>query len=408
MIGPIPTFAARSIASPDPVGIDSFLEAHAEAFTFYGSGKVALRDGLAGLVDPGQNVLVPAYLPDAVVEPFTELGLEPRYYRVRPSFAPDFADLEARLDAETAAITSVNYFGFPQPGLEEVSNLTDEYDCYHVDDNAHAALSVADGALLGTHGDIGITSLWKVLPIPNGAVLFCNSDEAIAAYEPSASAGVRDRLGVDDGVFVLKSAARNLLGDADAVRASIGALLGGDGRDGGADLDGDAAPETDGGTGTGTETEAGTGTEDRRNPPSVGTPKERYDAGKTPMSKLAATVLEEVDPEAIRTRRRTNYRAWRRVLAARDDVEVVYDALPEGICPQAVPVRAERPDRFVATLEDRGVGAYTWPRLSAAVREDPAYETARRLSERIVALPVHQNVEPSTIEEIGRRLSDRA
>ncbi|GAB3664417.1 DegT/DnrJ/EryC1/StrS family aminotransferase [Halopiger thermotolerans] len=408
MLRATPTLSFRSLASRNGKGLEAVFDDRARAHTYYGSGKVALRDGLAGLVESGQNVLIPAYLPDAVAEPFRDLDLEPRYYRVRPSFAPDFADLEARIDDETAAVMSVNYFGFPQPGLEEVAALADEYDCYHIDDNAHAPLSVADGRLLGTDGDVGIASLWKLLPVPNGAVLYRNSDAAIEAYEPSEHAGVRDRVGLGDGAFVLKSAARNVLDGVGGTGASLGSLLGGSAR---ADDRRDAnrnGTETEPPENDRTEPDGGTTLEEGdegKDPPAVGTPEERYEDGKTPMAKLSKHVLENADPDRIRERRRTNFRTWCRVLADRDDLAVVYDDLPEGICPQAFPVRAAHPDDLVATFEDRGVGAYTWPRLSTTVRDGPAYETARRLSETIVALPVHQHIEPSTLEAIGDRLS---
>ncbi|AEH37688.1 aminotransferase class I/II-fold pyridoxal phosphate-dependent enzyme [Halopiger xanaduensis] len=405
-----PTLSVRSLASRADQGLEAVFDNHARAYTYYGSGKVALRDGLAGLVEPGQNVLIPAYLPDAVAEPFRDLDLEPRYYRVRPSFAPDFADLEARLDDETAAVMSVNYFGFPQPGLEEVAALADERGCYHIDDNAHAPISVANGRLLGTDGDIGITSLWKLLPIPNGAVLYRNSDAAVGAYEPTESAGVRDRVGLGDGTFLLKSTARTVLGGIGGFSQSLGSFLGDATRAGAGDNERrDAARdgiETEPLERDATEPDGGTIVEESDgDPPAVGTPEERYEEGKTPMAKLSKYVLENADPARIRERRRANYRTWRRILADRDDLAVVYDDLPEGICPQAFPVRADRPDDLVATFETRGVGAYTWPRLSATVRNDPAYETARRLSRTIVALPVHQHIEPSTLEEIGTRLS---
>ncbi|RKD97337.1 DegT/DnrJ/EryC1/StrS family aminotransferase [Halopiger aswanensis] len=404
-----PTLSVRSLASRNDQGLEAVFDDYARAYTYYGSGKVALRDGLAGLVESGQNVLIPAYLPDAVAEPFRDLDLEPRYYRVRPSFAPDFADLEARIDDETAAVMSVNYFGFPQPGLEEVAALVDERGCYHIDDNAHAPISVANGRLLGTDGDIGVTSLWKLLPIPNGAVLYRNSDAAVDAYEPSESAGVRGRVGLGDGAFVLKSPVRNVLDGVGGIGASLGALLGGstqvddDRRDANRNGTETEPPESDR-----TEPDGGTTLEESDegdDPPAVGTPEERYEEGKTPMSKLSKYVLENADPDWIREQRRANYRTWHRILADRDDLAVVYDDLPEGICPLAFPVRADHPDDLVATFEDHGIGAYTWPRLSTTVRDDPAYETARRLSSTIVALPVHQHIEPSTLEAIGDRLS---
>ena len=55
-------------------GLEPFLERYAADYTFYGSGKAALRDGLDELVGSGDAVLVPASLPDAVVEPFHDLG----------------------------------------------------------------------------------------------------------------------------------------------------------------------------------------------------------------------------------------------------------------------------------------------------------------------------------------------
>ncbi|WP_049923647.1 DegT/DnrJ/EryC1/StrS family aminotransferase [Halopiger djelfimassiliensis] len=362
--------APKPPSAGESTGIKPFLEGHARAVTVYGSGKVALRDGLSGLVEPGQNVLVPAYLPDAVVEPLSELGLESRYYAVEPTLAPDFVDLERRIDDDSVAVVSVDYFGFPQPGLEELSAIAADYDCYHVDDNAHAPLSVDGETLLGTRGHLGVTSLWKLLPIPNGALLYLNAEGAIDAYDPSPLAGVRDRIDAADCRFVLAAAARKLFDTDGTLWRALESVVA-----------------------------------DEGSSPAVGGPAERYEDGKTRMSKLAATVVENADPAAVRTRRRENYRTWRRLLAPRDDLEIVFESLPPGICPQTFPVRAERPTAFLEELDDCGVGAHTWPRLSRAVVDDSAYETATRLSREIVTLPVHQHVTPSAIEAVGDRLS---
>ncbi|NGM71542.1 DegT/DnrJ/EryC1/StrS aminotransferase family protein [Natronolimnobius sp. AArcel1] len=373
MISAGPSLSIRSLSRhhSGPTGVESFLEEYAAAYTFYGAGKVALRDGLAGLVEPGQNVLLPAYLPDAVVEPFQELGLEPRYYRVEPSFAPDLADVEQRIDANTAAVMSVNYFGFPQPGLEELQQLIEDYNCYHIDDNAHAPLSIDNGTLLGTRGHIGITSLWKLLPVPNGAVLFHNDAETIENFQPSPIAGVRESVDVSDCQFIVKSVIQNLLDGNGMIRESLDSMFA---------LDDDETP-------------------------AVGGPHKRYEDGKRMMSRLTEHILEESNPDEIRNRRRTNYRTWQRLLNDRDDLEFVYDSLPHGICPQALPVRAEEPKKLMAALQRCGAGgAYNWPRLSTTVLENPTYETATRLSKEIVALPVHQHVDASTIEAVAMRL----
>ncbi|WP_081443554.1 DegT/DnrJ/EryC1/StrS family aminotransferase [Haloterrigena turkmenica] len=371
MISEHPSLSARTLLDRRATGIEPFLERYTANFAFYGSGKAALYDGLAGLVTPGENVLVPAYLPDAVVEPFRDLGLEPRYYRVRETLAPDRADLAERLDDETAAVVTVDYFGFPQPELEAVASLLADRDCYHVDDNAHAPLSVDDGTLLGTRGHLGVTSLRKLLPIPDGAVLYCNDDSVAARLEPLSFAGVRDRFGVDDCRYVLESLAGDLLGTNATVRRAVERLV-------------------------------------AERAVSVPDPKARYEAAKTPMSRLSAAVVAAADPTAIRRARRTNYLAWRRCFDSRSGVEAYHETLPEGICPQVFPLRTGSPQRLVAALERCGVAAHTWPRLAATVRDDPAYAVARRLARETVVLPVHQGVDPIAIEAVDDRLRRRA
>lgn len=370
MIGGPPSPFATSRSGGRARGIEPFLDRHADEYRRYGTGKVALRDGLAGLTSPGETVLVPAYLPDAVVEPISDLGLDAEYYAVEPTLAPDFADLERRLDDGTAAVLSVNYFGFPTPGFDELRSIVADADCYHVDDNAHAPLSLADGTLLGTRGHVGITSLWKAFPIPDGAVLYLNDGRAIDAYQPSPAAGVRNGIDAADCLFVLKSMLRSVLDERGAVRRSIDVLVAGS-----------------------------------DHTPSVAPPRERYESGKHRMSKLSAAILDSVDPESVRCTRRENYRRWRRALAHREDLEILFETLPEGISPQVFPVRADRPGALRSELEHCGVaGVKTWPRLANAVREDPTYETATRLAREVVTLPVHQQVDPAAIDAVGERL----
>ncbi len=372
MIDATPSVFDASLSRSGESGIDSFVDRHAPdvAYTYYGAGKVALRDGLAGLVEPGENVLVPAYLSPAVVEPFHELGLESRFYAIESTLAPDFDDLERRLDDDTVAIVSVNYFGFPQPGLERIASLADEYDCYHVDDNAHAPLSVDEGTLLGTVGDLGITTLRKLLPVPDGAVLYCADDEVREAFDPSPLAGPADRVGAADCRYVATSVAETVLGASPSLHRSVEAFLA-DGADDPASVD----------------------------------PEARFEAGKAPMSRFSKAVADAAEPDAIRAARRENFRTWRRVLGDRDDVTPLYERLPDGISPYEFPVRADEPAGFQSELADCGVvGAHSWPILRESVHGNEAYETANRLSEEVVTLPVHQGIEPSAIEAVGDRL----
>ncbi|WP_312912405.1 DegT/DnrJ/EryC1/StrS family aminotransferase [Natronosalvus caseinilyticus] len=366
-----------SASRPKRPTVASYLERRADEMAYYGSSKAALRDGLATLLamdgDGATNVALPAYLPDAVVEPIRELGLEPRHYAITESLAPDRRDLESRIDDRTLAVVSVNYFGFPQPEFDVIETLVDEYDCSHVEDNAHGPLSLERGRLLGTRGDVGVTSLWKLLAIPNGAVLYLSDPDVSARFEPSTLAGVDGRVRRSDLEFVCKS----LASDAFARCPSLEDAVTGFSR---TNRGGEVIPD----------------------------PNRRYEASKRRLSRLSALVIAGSNPDEIRSRRRENYRAWTSLLTNRPDVDPLFETLPPGACPQVFPVRTDRPERLRRLLESHGVGGvHTWPRLSRPVLEDYAYETAHRLSETVVLLPVHQHVDPDAIRAVERAIERR-
>ncbi|MFC7238103.1 DegT/DnrJ/EryC1/StrS family aminotransferase [Saliphagus sp. GCM10025317] len=362
---------------PNRPTVAAYLEGRADEMAYYGSSKAALRDGLATLLamdgEAATNVALPAYLPDAVVEPIRELGLEPRHYAITESLAPNQRDLESRIDDRTLAVVSVNYFGFPQRGFDVIESLVDEYDCSHVEDNAHGPLSLERGRLLGTRGDIGVTSLWKLLAIPNGAALYLSDPDVSARFEPSTLAGVDGRVRRSDLAFVCKSLAT----DAFARRPSLE----------------DAATRV---------------SRTNRGGEEIPDSNSRYEASKRRLSRLSASVLSGTDPYELRSRRRENYRAWSALFANRPDVDPLFETPPPGVCPQVFPVRTDRPERLRRLLESHGVhGVHTWPRLSRSVLKNPAYETAHRLSETVVLLPVHQHVDPDAIRAVERAIERR-
>ena len=365
-------------SEPGPTyhGLEAFLEAYTDWYRFYSAGKAALADALRAMLrtrtDLGagtKNVVLPAYVPDAVVEPMRELGLEARYYAIEPTLAPDRSDLERLVDERTIALVTINYFGFAPSGLDDVAAIADEAGCYHVDDNAHAPFSVHEDKLLGTVGDAGITSLWKALPIPNGAVLYLSNERLRRAYEPSPFAGVRSNFDTGDARFVCKTVLEDLVDANQLLRESVDAVVS------------NVVDDT---------------------PPSPG---QRYESGKRRMSKLASLYCLGIDPTRIRRRRRERYRAWVSALSS-DDVRPLFPTLPDGTCPQSVPVYAESPAAFRRALSRLGLdGVHTWPRLPRDVSVSSRHETARRYATHVFALPVATDVDTNQIRQIGRELA---
>ncbi len=394
MIAGTPSLARWLRTKRTSVGIEAFLEQYVDrsAYRYYGSGKAALGDGMRAILKGGvagsqsqrgdrertgtaqsqaqgrhsKNIVLPAYLPDAVVEPFLECGLEARYYAIEPDLGPDMSSLTDCVDEHTAAVMAVNYFGFPQPRFDRLVALTRTRGCALIEDNAHSPLSVADGHLLGTRGDIGVTSLWKLFPIPNGAVLYLH-DEALAGV-PTPSAGIADGFGRADCRYTFTALTAALTNSHPTLHRSAQR----------------AVSMTNG---------------------SVSDPTTRYEAAKSQMTQLSAQVVNAIDPEAVRRCRRAHYRVWQTGLATRDDLSPVYETLSPGLCPQVFPVVAEAPEAFLSALEAQGVGGtYTWPRLRPEIRTDRTYETAIDLSERLVLLPVHQDIPTDRLNKVVSQL----
>lgn len=346
----------------------SYLAEHgASRYAFYGYGKVAMRDGLDVLLaerPEATNVVLPAYLPHGIIEPFREAGLEPRYYRCDRQLRPNLEDIERLLDRESLALMLTHYFGHPQPpeDVAAMRTLCGEHDAFLIDDNAHAPLSTSEGRLLGTLGDVGITSLRKMLPVPNGALLFI-SNESLSEDRLTRSA-VRGRYTVHDYRYCTRSLSRSVSGYpvAREVLSMVRWTL-------------DRTRQPDGMV---THKAADGG----ENPRAV------YENAKGPMSRLARRVFDRTDPRRVIAARRANYRIWDRTVRGFDGVEPMFPELPDGVCPQYYTVIVDDPNDL-GPLQD--VGA-PWPPLPREIRNDTEFETENYLATHLYTLPVHQGL----------------
>lgn len=356
----------------------SYLAEHGGSqYAFYGYGKVATRDGLDVLLaerPEAANVVLPAYLPHGIIEPFREVGLEPRYYRCDRRLRPNLEDVERLLDGESLAVMLTHYFGHPQPSedVRAMRTLAENHEAFLIDDNAHAPLSTSGGQLLGTLGDIGITSLRKMLPIPNGALLFISNDSLSA--EHLTRSAVRDRYTAHDYRYCARSLSRSISGYP-GVRESLSLLRW-------------IRDQTRRSTAMAAH-KAADGGED---------PREIYENAKGPMSRLARRVFDRTDPQRVIAARRANYRVWDRALRGLDGVEPVFSELPDGVCPQYYSVIVDDPNDLGP---HRDVGA-PWPPLPHEIRNDAEFATENYLASHLYTLPVHQGLDLKGLGELKR------
>ena len=363
---PAPT-ARRALGSAvedDVLGL--FEGAATPPAAFYGAGKAALRDAVR-LLDPAPdaNVLLPSYLPDGVVEPFREAGLTVRFYCIDAALRPLVDDVEARLDDGTAAVVVAHYFGFPQDRVDALRTLCDHHDTALVADNAHAPLSRRGDELLATAADLGVTSFHKLFAVPDGAALLIPDDDLRERRDRLSLAGVADEYARRDAAFL--------------ARSTLGAVPGASG-----ELPDPAAmlPERDG------DDEDATAERD---------PRAIYLASKTPLSKLSAQLLRRTPRHRPVERRRANARFWLRRLDDVEGISPVFESLPDGVCPQALPVVVDDPAGLAALSDEWAAVCSPWPPLPTAVDAADEYETASRLAGSLVRLPVHQQLSPDDL-----------
>lgn len=328
---------AQSVYSPprarSPWRLEDLLPKH-EA-RYYSHGRWALAEALrmAG-VGPGASVLFPEFFCREVLAPAHALGALPVFYPVDESLEPS-RDPEDWPKAK--AVVAVNFFGFPQD-LRPFWEYAGRTGAVLIEDNAHGLFSRdADGRALGGRAGLGVFSLRKTVPLPDGAALVSPKNgiwtlppqaEFSRHFRPrpAAKAALRRAAGVVGFRPLSRSLA--LWRELKAARPAA------------------ADPDAE----------------------------KRMPADPRPCAAWSRPVAA-ADPGAELSRRRELY-ALARDVAVKAGAVPVFSHLPEGVCPYGFPFRAS-----AATLGDarralwrEGLQTLPWPDLPDAVTaRAPAY-----------------------------------
>lgn len=153
-----------------------------------GNGTDALQIALMALeLQPGDEVIVPAFTYVAAAEVIALLGLTPVLVDVDPqTFNLDPQKIEGAISRNTKAIIAVHLFG-QSCDMEPILQLAKRYHLYVIEDNAQsigAEYTFAEGHVkkTGTMGVIGTTSFFPSKPLAcygDGGALM-TSDEILA------------------------------------------------------------------------------------------------------------------------------------------------------------------------------------------------------------------------------------
>lgn len=289
------------------------------AMRLFGHARNALAEALRLCGARGRAVLLPSFICRDLLASLAAAGARPLWLETGPDFAPT---LPPSRWPEAAAVLAVDFFGWPQD-MAVFEDYARRTGATVIEDAAHSLFSRApDGALLGTRAPLGILSLRKSLPLPDGAALLAGPRFAPLLPPPQGFLPSRRSL---------KTAARPALAlvGARAAHAALQALR---------TIRGRAAPPD-------SETE--------------------LPSPAAPCAELAAP-LDCAGPEEEPARRRALWSACDRIARAAR-LSPAFPSLPDGVVPYAYALRTDDP-AAAAVFGRAGLRLLPWPDLPAAVR----------------------------------------
>lgn len=313
--------------------------------TVFSRARHGLWHGLRLLgLSPGDEVLTPAYHHGSEIETLTRAGLRCRFYEARADLEPSADELEPLLGPRTRALHLIHPLGFPRDA-PRWRRWCDERGLLLIEDAAQCWLGSIAGEPVGRFGDLGIFSLYKTVPVPDGGV---------AVPSPQARRG-RAQAGLAGALRRHRAWAVQRLGTPEwrdrPARASYSS-----GRDF-----------------------------------ALGDPS-------SPASLVTRHLLRRVADAGVAERRRDNYQ--RLLEALRDRVPRPFDELSPGASPMAFPISVSDRRAALAGLSTRGVQALDLWSVPHPSLDEERFPGAHRRRTEDIALPVHQGLSADGLERI--------
>jgi dTDP-4-amino-4,6-dideoxygalactose transaminase/CelD/BcsL family acetyltransferase involved in cellulose biosynthesis len=317
----------------------------------FSKARQGLRVGLQALgLRPGEEVLVPAYHHGSEVEALVRAGLVCRFFDVAASLEPDEGALDDLVTPQTRALYLIHYFGFPQDSPRWQA-WCERRGLILIEDAAQAWLATVEGEPVGSFGSLAIFCVYKTFALPDGG--------AVISSSPAPAPRPRS-----DPLLV--SLAKN--------RAWISRRSGWLSR-------GQSRPSGDAHEDFGAE-----------------------HAARAP-SPATLMLLPRVVDGGAAARRRANYRLLLDELA--DFVPPGLAQLPEGASPLIFPIETHRREELIERLEARSIGARPFWQAIHPLLDAPRFPGAFSWRDRLVALPVHQELRPQDLERIAAAVRGR-
>lgn len=322
----------------------------------YSKARHAIWNACKALgLQENEEILVPAYHHGSEIEALIQAGLKINYYELDENLEPNPEELEKLLNDKVRAFYIIHYLGFPQNATFWKSWCQGR-NLFFIEDAAQAFLASYENQPLGSFGDMGIFCLYKTYGIPDGGAVISQSP-------PSPSSGAK----ASSGLWRVFKRHFNWVATHRSEVGAIHLLF---------------SPAL------------------KWLKKRMDRPHEEFDMNDphTPPSKMSLSLIPKLLSKKTAEIRRRNYNLL--LEHFREIVPQPFRSLPEGACPFAFPLELDQPGEFLEQMRKKGVmGLLFWinPHPSLPVERFPR---SKQLREKVLALPVHQELDQSELEQI--------
>lgn len=319
---------------------------------FLSSGRDGLHYLISALKLSSEDcVLLPSYLCQEVLNPFSRRGVKVVFYQVNESLNIVAEDFKQKISNKTKLAVIIHYFGFPQ-NAGEVLEFCRNHKVPVLEDRVQAMLT--------THpkerGDFTLSSFRKFFPVTDGAVLSFKEgmplDPVPLIRSLSHKSCVWSRfIGLLTKNYYEKTGLnflQKLSGHFFSRSYNLRSIY----------------------------------------------PK------PAPMSSIAFRLMSAVDVKNAVKQRRENYMAYLKTTGTLRKIKSVFETLPEGVCPLRFPVRVAdgKRDELQQFLKLNNINTFVEWELPGEI--SPEFAATRNLSKSILSLPVDQRYKPEDMEAV--------
>ena len=339
-------------------------------FTYQGRYGIYLITQLLN-IGAGDEVLVPSYNCGAEVDPFVWAGAKVIFYRVDKKATIDTEDILRRVTPATKLIYVSHFFGWPQE-LSDLAKWCKERKLFLVEDCALCLFSKGPHNSIGCVGDAAIYSFVKTLPVPDGGALVLKNREIrnrTTFFRPPRcrniflnSLPLLKRWVMHKNRLLQRCAFAHYLINRSWKRRPFY----------------------------------------KNQKIEREMPKSNYfDPQKInwSLSRLSKGIINKADPSKIVETRRRNYLHLYSFLRNTSSIKLLFDDLPDGVCPQSFPVIVENRNYWFNRLNSMGILVGGWPSYHRSFNWS-AFPEARHLKNNVITLPIHQLLSPHHMDYI--------